>query len=306
MPGRSPSPSLSRRALTIGAGALSLSRLYRTGAQATPLATGSSWLIGAATLGNELGDEALNVVTIASKAEFVTGHVPGSVHGDWPVFELADSSSEEALAKWRRSAAGRLGRFGLRGNDDERIVVADGGTAFGARLAWVLAYLGGVRAPLLDGGLAAWIDAGLPVEAGAEDLVASTLFRGEVDDGQLATVPQVAETVGNAGVAFVDVREAEEYAAGHIPGAVNIPYTLQLQSSGVPTWRAAGQREQIYAERGVAPGNLIIPYCSTGVRSAVTWLGLRDLGFPRVSLFSGSWAEYSAYPDLPVTTGDQP
>ena len=56
----------------------------------------------------------------------------------------------------------------------------------------------------------------------------------------------------------------------------------------------------------MSPYTRVIPYCSTGVRSAVTWFSLRQAGVPDVQLFSGSWAEWSRHPDLPVTTGDAP
>ena len=62
----------------------------------------------------------------------------------------------------------------------------------------------------------------------------------------------------------------------------------------------------MYADLGVAPPMMAIPYCETGVRSAVTFFTLRLIGYPNVRLFTGSWREWSSHPELPVATGDQP
>jgi thiosulfate/3-mercaptopyruvate sulfurtransferase len=56
----------------------------------------------------------------------------------------------------------------------------------------------------------------------------------------------------------------------------------------------------------VTPDKLVIPYCTTGVRSAVTYVTLRLIGYPEVRLFTGSWKEWSSHPELPVATGEAP
>ncbi len=122
----------------------------------------------------------------------------------------------------------------------------------------------------------------------------------------LAPLADVEAALGREDVVFVDARTPDEYAAGHLPGAVNVNYPLNAEPEAPRFWKSTEALSALYAAVGVTPDKRIIPYCSTGVRSAVTWFTLRMIGFPDVALFTGSWAEWSAHPELPVTTGPQP
>jgi 3-mercaptopyruvate sulfurtransferase SseA len=74
----------------------------------------------------------------------------------------------------------------------------------------------------------------------------------------------------------------------------------------IHSWKSVADLQAMYASAGITPEMHVIPYCSTGVRSANTYLAMRVIGHDAVSLFSGSWAEWTAHPDLPVTKGDKP
>ena len=88
---------------------------------------------------------------------------------------------------------------------------------------------------------------------------------------------------------------------GHIPGALNVNYPRNARPELPRTWLPVPELESLYAS--VPRDHTVIPYCSSGVRSAVTAFTLRLIGYERVRLFTGSWNEWSADPSRPITTG---
>ncbi|MDP9364050.1 MAG: sulfurtransferase, partial [Chloroflexota bacterium] len=262
------------------------------------------WLADAAWLRERLGGPGLRVVALTSAEEYAAGHVPGAVPIDWPELELTDTS-EPAVAAWRGEVEAKLTPLGMR--PDDTVVVYDGGTLYAPRLWWVLRHLGHRDVRVLDGGLPAWVAAGGQVETAGTWVGYSPddPYRGAPDDALLATKEEVVASLGDPGAVLVDARSPEEYAAGHIPGAVNVPFTANARPDDPKSWKPAAELRALYEAAGLAPGTRVIPYCSTGVRSAVTAFTLALLGYD-IALYTGSWAEWSADPGLPKTTGAAP
>ena len=260
------------------------------------------WLAEAGWLRAHLGDPGLKVVALTPVDAFGRGHVPGAVSIDWPELEVTDTA-DASLARWRGTVEGALTRLGISRVDT--VVIYDDGTLFAARLWWVLDYLGHGDKRILNGGLAAWRAAGGAIETGGTRVGGSPSnpYRGSPDPGVLAQVPEVEAALGDPAVALVDARSREEYAAGHVPGAVNVGYTANAASGEPAYWKPAAELRALYGAAGVAPDRRVVPYCTTGVRSAVTAFTLGLLGYD-VALFTGSWAEWTqGGSDRPVETG---
>ncbi len=239
----------------------------------------------------------VRVVALTPRSEYDKGHIEGAVQIDWPDLELSDTSSDAPIQEWRDAVQRKLGALGLSASD--RIVIYDEGSLFASRLWWVLDYLGRKDKRVLNGGLPAWVQASGSVTTGSINPTPVT-YTGTPNPPVLAQLGTVRAAVGDSQVVLLDVRSPDEYRAGHIPGAVNVPY-LQNAVESTPTfWKSQADLQRMYTAAGVVPEKKIIPYCSTGVRSAVTFLTLTLIGYPDVALFSGSWAEWSAHPDLPV------
>jgi thiosulfate/3-mercaptopyruvate sulfurtransferase len=113
----------------------------------------------------------------------------------------------------------------------------------------------------------------------------------------------VVDAVQHGTATLVDARTSEEYADGRIPGAINIPFLDNAEPDSGGRWKSPAALRAMYADKGVTQDKPIISYCSTGVRSAVTWLTLSALGFPNIRLYSASFAEWSSDPTRPVRTG---
>ena len=259
------------------------------------------WLVDPAWLGGRLDDAAVTVVALTPAEEFAAGHVPGAAQVDWPELEVTDTS-DPSIARWQGEVEGVLTRLGV--GPDDTVVIYDGGTLFAARLWWVLEQLGHDDKRILNGGFPSWTAAGAPVETGPSTATpATTPYRGTPNTAALASLDDVRAALDDPGVILVDARTPDEFAAGHIPGAVNLDFPQNAAAESPKVWKSAADLRALYAGLGVTPDKTVFPYCATGVRSAVTYFTLRLLGYPDVRLYTGSWEEWSGRSELPVETG---
>jgi thiosulfate/3-mercaptopyruvate sulfurtransferase len=167
--------------------------------------------------------------------------------------------------------------------------------------------LGHERVALLDGGLKAWREAGLPVSTEPGDATPATLrlhetWRNTIDRDELR------DRMGSA--TLIDARAAERYRgetepvdprAGHIPGAVNAPAKVALRPDGrfLPAEELAARLADV-----VPADRPVVASCGSGVTACHTALALRLAGRPDAILYAGSFSDWSRT-DLPVATGPE-
>jgi thiosulfate/3-mercaptopyruvate sulfurtransferase len=249
--------------------------------------------------------------------EFAAGHLPGAVYVDLDA-DLADppgARGRHPLPDPRRFAA-TMRRAGVA--LDRRVVVTDGRDgAFAARAWWLLRHHGHDDVRLLDGGFAAWRASGAEVATGGPAAP-------DTDDGPSTERPFTADVARGAvldaesaaalardGV-LLDARAPARYAgevepvdtaAGHIPGAINAPTAMALDTSG--TFLGRDELTRRYADLGVAPGASVGAYCGSGVTAAHTVLVLHSIGID-AALYPGSWSEWITDPARPVATSSKP
>ncbi len=264
-------------------------------------------LVDADWLHDHLDDPALRVVALTSAEEFAAAHIPGAGQIDWPALEVTDTS-DASIARWHEQVARYVA--GLAITPDQTVVVYDDGTLWATRLWWVLHEVGHRDVRVLNGGLAAWQAVGGEVETGPPAPNAATPPSGtypiEPHPDALAQLIEVEAHLGDPAAVIVDARTPAEYAEGHIPGAVNLNYPLNALPDAPKRWKPATELQEMYAALGITPDQLVIPYCSTGVRSAVTFFTLRLIGYDHVALYTGSWKEWGARSDTPKATGSTP
>jgi len=255
-------------------------------------------LADAQWLQTQRGESTVKVVALTSADDFAAGHVPGAAQIDWGDLDLVETS-DQAVATWREEIEQKLTALGLTMSDT--VIIYDGGTFYAARLWWILHQLGHQDVRILNGGYPAWVIANGEVETGPSTVSpAAQPYIGTPNESSIATLSEVEAALDNPAVSLVDARAPNEYAAGHIPGAVNIEFTQNGEPDLPHYWKSAADLLTMYEAVGVTPDRTVIPYCVSGVRSAATYFTLRLLGFENISLFTGSWREWSSHPELPV------
>ena len=258
-------------------------------------------LADAAWLVAHLSDPNLRVVALTPAKEFEKAHIPGAAQIDWPDLNVTDTS-DPSIAHWQGEVEKKLTALGIA--PDDTVVIYDDGTLYAARLWWVLNQLGHKDAHIFNGGLAAWTAAGGKTESGPSTVEpAAEPYKGRPIPDLIATLDEVKTTLDDPNFVLVDARTPEEYRDGHIPGAINLNFSENALPNNPKYWKSAAELRDLYEKEGVTPDKTVIPYCTTGVRSAVTFFTLTLLGYPHVSLYTGSWEEWSQHPELPVEKG---
>lgn len=245
---------------------------------------------------------------LAGRRDFLEGHIPGAVFLDLE----QDLSGPVGPATGRHplpdahALARRLGELGIS-NDDAVVVYDEDNGAMAARCWWVLRWLGHNRARLLDGGLGAWRRSALALARG-ETTVPATSFIARVRQELVVTTQELArDPAAIPELCLIDVRDAPRYrgevepidpVAGHIPGAVNLPFTLFLNADG--TWRDAQARQELLQQSlGEDRTRSWMVMCGSGVTACHLALAGVDAGYREPRVYVGSWSEWIRDPSRP-------
>lgn len=245
---------------------------------------------------------------------YLAGHIPGARYAHLN----RDLSSPVTVMSGRHPLpdpavlAVTLGRWGVDGT--RQVVTCDENSGpFAARLWWLLRWLGHPAVAVLDGGLAKWRREGLPVTSVLPD-VRPAVFAPRPDDDAWVSTAFVLDHLSGGDYTVVDARAVERYAgevepldpvAGHVPGAVNRPFTGNLDSDGclLPAAELRWLFEGVV--KGVPPWR-VIQMCGSGVTACHNLLAMEVAGLTGARLYAGSWSEWVRDPGRPVATGRSP
>lgn len=268
-------------------------------------------LIRTDELASRLDDPKLRIVEVdEDTTAYEKGHIRNAIAWNWNV-DLRDPVRREFVDQ---EGLSRL--LSKAGVDDETTVVLYGGNNnwFAAYAYWLMKYLGFDSVKLLDGGRKKW-------ELESRELVTEVpsfpetnfSIKGPVRGHLRAFRDEVLTKLGQ--VNFVDVRSPEEYSGqklapehlpqeqaqvpGHIPGAVNVPWSKAANEDG--TFKSVDELRRLYEDAGISKERGTISYCRIGERSAHTWFVLHELlGYPNVANYDGSWTEYGSLVGVPI------
>lgn len=243
---------------------------------------------------------------------YAAGHIPGALY----------LNLETDMAGPVRTHGGRhplpdviklalhLGQRGV--SRENPIVVYDAGEGMATRAWWLLRYMGHSDVSVLNGGLPAWVSAGLPVTSEIPTYPAAN-FHLDVQAAWLVDDVAAVEAISSgvtpgrlidarAGERFRGEMEPIDFIGGHIPRAQNAPWTDGLEASG--RWKSPeAQRARFESVLSTDASGPVVTYCGSGVTACANVFALSLAGISDVKLYNGSWSDWISYPEHPIAHG---
>lgn len=248
-------------------------------------------LVTTAWLAEYLEATDLRIVDVRPADAFAEGHIPGAVQVDLAALATVVDGVQGMVID-AEAFATIMGQLGI--DDTKAVVLYDSNWGMpAARVLWALAYYGHSNAALLNGGWDAWAEEERPISTEIS-LPTPTHFTATPTPNHLAELSWLQAHLEDPNVVLIDTRTPSEYAAGHLPNAVNWDWMNGVPAEGWGAARPADELAAQLAALGITPDKEIVTYCRSGARAAHTHLLLRSLGYPRVRNFDGSWLEWSA------------
>jgi thiosulfate/3-mercaptopyruvate sulfurtransferase len=276
-------------------------------------------LVTPAELSELVTTEPVVIIDTRDPATYAAGHLAGAVNVH-DIFTYLATSTPEGVAAMREKFAAIFGAAGLSGEETAVVYEQSMNTGFGqsCRGYVLLSYLGYPKVKILHGGYAAWTAAGLPTTTEVPTPVAKSFTLDPDAMGILVDLQAMKAAVADPNIVKLDTRDVDEWIAdssspygkdfcprkGRIPGAVWIEwYRMMKPTPAGPMFKSSDEILAECASVGVTPKTPVVLYCFKGARASNTLVALKEAGIENVTLYFGSWNEWSRDPSLPIETG---
>jgi thiosulfate/3-mercaptopyruvate sulfurtransferase len=276
-------------------------------------------LLSPSELSEMMKSEPIVLIDTRDPATYAAGHLSGAVNIH-DIFTYLATSTPEGVAAMREKFAAIFGAAGLSGKETAVVYEQSMNSGFGqsCRGYVLLRYLGYPKIKILHGGYIAWTAAGLPTSTAVPTPIAKSFPLDPSGVGILVDLQGMKAAVADPNLVKLDTRDVDEWIAdssspygkdfcprkGRIPGAVWIEwYRMMKPTPAGPMFKS---REEILAECatvGITPETPVVLYCFKGARASNTLVALKEAGIEDVTLYFGSWNEWSRDPSLPIETG---
>jgi len=247
------------------------------------------------------------------RQDFEARHIPGSLHIHLNT-DLSSHAGTDAASGGRHplpsreAFAQRLQALGFT-NTTQAVVLDRQGANYCGRLWWMLKWCGHEAVAVLDGGLGAWIEAGGELQSGPAPAAqaAATAFELRPSLVRVVGTQDIARQLGSTGQTLIDARAQARFrgdmepldpVAGHIPGALNRPFTENIGPDGrfKPAEQLRAEFVQLLGGRDPAS---VVHHCGSGVSAIPNLLAMELAGLGRSALYPGSWSEWCTTPGIP-------
>ena len=262
-------------------------------------------LVSTQWINDHLDDRKIRIIEVdyIPATSYILGHIPGAVLFDWKR-DIIDSRKRDVISK--EDLEKSLQRIGVN-NDTTIIVYGDFKNWFATFAFWIFKYYGAQDVRLMNGSRKKWLEEVRPISLDIPSYPRGNFKASDPDKSIRAFMNDVKEIINSQGKILVDVRTNDEYngktlapteyspeygqMGGHIPGAVNVPWSKMVNEDG--TLKSADELKKLYESLNVTPDKEVITYCGIGERASYTWFVLKYLlGYPNVKTYDGSWLEW--------------
>ena len=290
-----------------GAGLLAAATLL----QSAQTLAASDVLVTTEWLEKNLNNPKVRIIEVSvTPGVYERGHIPGAVNFAWHR-DLVDPVRRDIASQENFQAL--LRKSGISA-DTTTVLYGDNNNWFAAWGAWVFDVYGVDNVKLLDGGRVKWEAEKRALDNRAKTPIAGNVTVNAANKQLRAFLPDViAAAEKRSDVQLVDIRSADEYngkvfapqgvqelavRAGHVPGAVNVPWGQAVAADG--TFKSAEELKKVYGAVGIDGSKPVITYCRIGERSSHTWFALKKILGYDVRNYDGSWTEYGNAVGVPV------
>lgn len=252
----------------------------------------------------------------AGDAQYQQSHIVGAVRADLDRHLSATKGAADAASGGRHPLPSRevfaawLGSAGLT-PDTQAVVYDRQGGNYCGRLWWMLKWMGHEASAVLDGGLAAWQAINGAIASGTSTTPHATNYPLAPINKGLADTNYVANHLGKPAMTLIDARGAPRFrgevepldpVAGHIPGALNRPFTDNFDPQGKfkPATQLRSEFEALLAGRDPST---VVHHCGSGVSAVPNLIAMEVAGLGRGALYAGSWSEWCSDPNRPFAQG---
>ena len=270
---------------------------------APAIAAPSNFLVSTDWLEKNLNNPKLRIIEVSvDTGVYERGHIQGAVNFKWHT-DLVDPVKRDIASK--ENFEKLLRQAGIN-NDSTIVIYGDSNNWFAAWGAWVFDIYGVKDVKLLDGGRKKWEAEKRPLTPLATQVAAGNIKVSDANNNLRAKLIDVVAVANKkSDTALVDIRSPDEFTgkifapagvqetairAGHIPGAVNVPWGQAVAEDG--TFKSPEELKKVYAAVGIDGKKPIITYCRIGERSSHTWFALSKILGYNVKNYDGSWTEY--------------
>jgi thiosulfate/3-mercaptopyruvate sulfurtransferase len=267
------------------------------------VAAPSDFLVSTDWLEKNLNNPKLRLIEVSvDTGVYERGHIQGAINFKWHT-DLVDPVKRDIASK--ENFEKLLRQAGVN-NDSTIVIYGDSNNWFAAWGAWVFDIYGVKNVKLLDGGRKKWEAEKRPLTPLATQVAAGNIKVSDANNNLRARLIDVVAVANKkSDTALVDIRSNDEFTgkviapagvqelairAGHIPGAVNVPWGQAVAEDG--TFKSAEELKKVYGAVGIDGKKPIITYCRIGERSSHTWFALSKILGYNVKNYDGSWTEY--------------
>lgn len=241
-----------------------------------------------------------------AQAHFAASHLPGAHFFD--LDQIADTSSNlPHMLPTPAAFATAVAAMGI--NNQTMVIIYDQRGIFSApRAWWMFRVFGHDKVKVLDGGLPAWVKAGGTVTDNASPPPVAEKFTADFHPAMVRSLADMRANLNTHVALMLDARAAPRFHAqvpeprpgmrsGHIPGAINIPFTNLLEDGH---YLPPGKLREVFHTAGIDGKRPLIASCGSGITACVIGLGLLLAGLPEAAIYDGSWAEWGGRDDTEI------